>query len=209
VLMGIALLAVGCDRGQTRSDDTRGGEVETSNDSGDLLESKGDSCWRDPDCSGYLRCLEETCRIPPAVEGRADEETPVVTLSSPDDESGAEPAEYDVELATTAAERRRGLMFRPKLAAGWGMLFVYPREAPRSFWMKQTYIGLDMVFMDGEGRVLNVIESAEPRTLEPRRSEGAARFVLEISAGAAADAGIEPGWRMSTENVPDAHTPDR
>lgn len=201
-------VATGCDRGQTRSDDTRTQRTDESQPSEDLLASKGEDCSRDPDCSGYLRCLDGTCRIPPAVEGRRDEQTPVVTLSPPA-EANAEPVDFYVELATNADQRRRGLMFRENMADGWGMLFVYPDEAQRSFWMKNTYIPLDMVFLDGAGRVVNVVTSAEPQTLTARRSADPARFVLEVNAGTASDAGIGPGWTMSVEHVPEAHSPER
>ena len=229
-VLALALLTAGaCDRGQKRSDETEdtpaesngGDEESNAGETSGLLESEGEDCSRDPDCSGYLRCLEGTCTIPPAVEGRHDADTPVVTLSPPDDAATAdggdgsedaeeaESVEFYVELAKTAAERRRGLMYRERLADGWGMLFVYPRDAPRSFWMKNTYIPLDMVFIDTRGNVVSIIESAEPQTLTARRSEGPARFVLELNAGVAAESGIAPGWQMSVDNIPDAYSPER
>lgn len=87
------------------------------------------------------------------------------------------------------------------------MLFVYPDEAPRSFWMKNTYIPLDMIFMGADGRIVKIIESATPRTTTPRPSEKPARFVLELNGGRAGEAGLRTGLRMRVEEIPDKHAP--
>lgn len=107
---------------------------------------------------------------------------------------GAEgPVEFAVEIADDPAEQARGLMFRPSLPAEAGMLFVYDDPQPAVFWMKNTMIPLDMIFLDDAGRVINVIARAEPYTLTPRRSAGEVRAVLEINGGLAEMHGIGPG----------------
>jgi uncharacterized membrane protein (UPF0127 family) len=109
-----------------------------------------------------------------------------------------------VELARTDAEHERGLMYRRELAEDAGMLFVFPEAAPRTFWMKNTLIPLDMLFIDEAGVVAGVVRDAEPLTLTPRGPgpEIRARWVLEVRGGWAARHGVEPGARVRLENVP-------
>jgi hypothetical protein len=94
----------------------------------------------------------------------------------------------NVELAITEAERNHGLMFRPRLSTDDGMLFAYPNEDDRSFWMKNTLIPLDIAFFTADGTLLNVNETptaAVPRQgpWPPSPSKGAARYVLEMNVG--------------------------
>ncbi len=109
-----------------------------------------------------------------------------------------------VELARTDAEHERGLMYRRELAEDAGMLFVFAEEAPRSFWMRNTLIPLDMLFIDEAGVVAGLVRQAEPLTLTPRGPgpEVRARFVLEVAGGWAERHGVEAGARVRLENVP-------
>lgn len=100
---------------------------------------------------------------------------------------------FSLEIADDPEERARGLMFRETMAAGHGMLFLFDPPHEVAFWMRNTPLPLDMVFLDAEGRVLNVIANATPFTDDPRPSEGAARAVLEINGGLAARLGIAKG----------------
>lgn len=105
---------------------------------------------------------------------------------------------FDVELATTPREMARGLMFRDELPDGHGMLFVYEREGRRSFWMKNTRIPLDILFFDGERRLINW-HTAEPCRSDPcpgYPSSAPARYVLELNAGKASALGLAPGDRL-------------
>ncbi len=108
-------------------------------------------------------------------------------------ESG--PVAFDVEIADDPAEQSRGLMFRSALAQEAGMLFVYPEPREAVFWMKNTMIPLDMIFIADDGAVARVEAEAVPYSLTPRRSGAPVRAVLEINGGLAAELGIGPGTR--------------
>lgn len=105
---------------------------------------------------------------------------------------------FRVEVARTPQEQARGLMFRESLPEGHGMLFVYDREGPRSFWMKNTRIPLDILFFDGERRLINW-HTARPCRADPCPAYPAAapaRYVLELNAGRAVAMGLERGDRL-------------
>jgi uncharacterized protein len=100
---------------------------------------------------------------------------------------------FAVELATNDDERSRGLMFRKQLPEGRGMLFDFEREAPVAFWMHNTYIPLDMIFIRGDGSILRIAENAEPLSDRLVPSGGPVRAVLEVIGGTARKLGIAPG----------------
>jgi len=104
---------------------------------------------------------------------------------------------FSVELATNEEERSRGLMFRKELPEGQGMLFDFFQDQPVSFWMHNTYISLDMIFIRGDGRILRIAENAEPLSDRLIPSGGRVRAVLEVIAGTARKLGIAPGDRVS------------
>jgi uncharacterized protein len=103
---------------------------------------------------------------------------------------------FAVEMASTPEEQAKGLMFRRQLPEGQGMLFDFHKEQPTSFWMKNTYIPLDMIFIRGDGRILRIAENTVPlsETLVP--SGGPVRAVLEVIGGTAKQLGIAPGDRV-------------
>ena len=103
---------------------------------------------------------------------------------------------FRVEVARTGEEQARGLMFRTEMGADEGMIF--PRNPPgvASFWMRNTVIPLDMIFIGTDGRILNIAANTVPYSLDSRRSEGIAMAVLELNGGRAAELGIEPGARV-------------
>jgi len=103
---------------------------------------------------------------------------------------------FDVEIADNPDERSRGLMYRKSLARGAGMLFVYEHPQPVSFWMKNTLIPLDMLFLDRQGVVRRVHSDAKPRDLTPIEGGEGIFAVLEINAGLARRYGIGPGTVM-------------
>ncbi|MFZ3227428.1 MAG: DUF192 domain-containing protein [Xanthobacteraceae bacterium] len=104
---------------------------------------------------------------------------------------------FSVELATNDAERARGLMFRKSLPEGHGMLFDFQTEQPVQFWMRNTYIPLDMIFIRGDGRVLNIAQNATPLSDALIPSAGPVRGVLEVIAGTARKYHIAPGDRVT------------
>ncbi len=105
-------------------------------------------------------------------------------------------ATFSVELADSPEERARGLMFREQMASGAGMIFVYESPGPVAFWMKNTLIPLDMIFVDAAGQVTRVHHKAVPGDLTPIDGGDGVLVVLEINAGLAARLGIGPGDQM-------------
>mgnify|MGYP001580450502 CR=1 FL=1 len=103
---------------------------------------------------------------------------------------------FDAELAVTADERSRGLMYRDALPPDRGMLFVFPEEGRHRFWMKNPRIELDIVFIGADRRVVSVVRRATPCRKEPCEqyaAEGPAGYALEIAGGLAARHGIAAG----------------
>lgn len=102
-------------------------------------------------------------------------------------------ARFTVEVADDNAERSRGLMNRESMALSAGMLFVYPRPKAAWFWMRNTLIPLDMIFMDETGTVKNVHHEAQPLDETQIFGGDGIKFVLEINGGLARQIGIAPG----------------
>ncbi len=107
-----------------------------------------------------------------------------------------------VELARTDAERSRGLMWRERLDPDAGMLFLFEESEPHGFWMKNTLIPLDMIFIGDDGRIVGIVESAAPQTTTPREVGAPSRYVLEVNGGFCAARGVRAGDRVRFENVP-------
>ena len=105
--------------------------------------------------------------------------------------------DFSVELATNAAERAVGLMNRKELPEGRGMLFDFHDDQPVQFWMHNTYIPLDMIFIAGDGRVVRVAENAKPMSDDLIPSGRPVRAVLEVIGGTARKFGIAPGDRVT------------
>jgi uncharacterized membrane protein (UPF0127 family) len=104
---------------------------------------------------------------------------------------------FSVEIADTEPAREKGLMFRKQLPDGQGMLFDFHREQEVSFWMKNTYIPLDLIFIQGNGRILRIAENAKPLSTALLPSQGPVLAVLEVSGGIAHRLGIRPGNRVA------------
>ena len=108
-------------------------------------------------------------------------------------------AQFRLEVADTPATRETGLMNRKAMAPDRGMVFVFPAEHDQTFWMKNTYLPLDMVFVGSDGRVAGVVEDARPLTLDVRSVGKPSRFVVELNARTAAARGIREGARVTFE----------
>jgi uncharacterized membrane protein (UPF0127 family) len=139
-----------------------------------------------------LLCLVVAVMAPAgnlAAGGQSELET--VAIETPDDR-----LLFQVEVADDENERARGLMFRRSLAEGEGMIFLYPSPRPVAFWMKNTYLPLDLVFIAEGGLVTGVARNASPLSEEPIPSVVPVIAVLEINGGLAQRLGIEPGARV-------------
>jgi len=104
---------------------------------------------------------------------------------------------FAVEVADNEAEREKGLMFRKELPEGRGMLFDFHRDQEVSFWMRNTYIPLDMIFIRGDGQIQRIAENTEPLSERLIPSGGPVRAVLEVIGGTARKLGIAPGDRVA------------
>jgi uncharacterized membrane protein (UPF0127 family) len=108
-------------------------------------------------------------------------------------------SEYSLELALTPEDQAQGLMFRESLPERHGMLFVFPETAPHHFWMKNTMIPLDMIWMDAGGKVLYVSADTPPCKADPCPTygpDGPAQSVLEIAGGKAKAEGVTVGTKL-------------
>jgi uncharacterized membrane protein (UPF0127 family) len=106
---------------------------------------------------------------------------------------------FTVEVAETAEQQERGLMFRRALGPDRGMIFPYDPPQEVAFWMKNTLIPLDMIFIRADGRIARIAANTTPRSLDPVPSGEPTAAVLEIRGGRAAELGIREGdlveWR--------------
>ena len=111
---------------------------------------------------------------------------------------------FYVEIADDDPSRTRGLMFRDELADNRGMLFIFRQEAPRSFWMRNTRIPLDIIYLDRDWRVVSIVHNARPcrtQRCPSYPSEGASMYVLEVNAGQAQALGLERGDVLTAGNL--------
>ena len=100
------------------------------------------------------------------------------------------PITLKVEVASTDAQRQVGMMFREQLGEEEGMLFIFPTERRNSFWMHNTLIPLDMLFIDSEWKVVGIVERAAPQTDDPRGVPKMSQYVLEVNGGFASRHGL-------------------
>ena len=109
---------------------------------------------------------------------------------------------FNVEFARSEAEKAIGLMFRERLADDEGMLFMWNTSSLRQFWMKNTLINLDILFIDSDYRVVHIEESAQKGSLRIISSLLPVQYVLEINAGQSQLRKITPGALLSAKNLP-------
>jgi len=105
---------------------------------------------------------------------------------------------FAVELAVTDEERQKGLMFRRSLPESYGMLFDFKLDQEVQMWMHNTYVSLDMIFIERDGRIHRIAENTETESDRIIPSGGPVRAVLEVAAGTAKKLGIEPGDRVAS-----------
>ena len=105
----------------------------------------------------------------------------------------------DVEIAHTLASRTRGMMWRTEVTDEKGMLFIFRGNRPLSFWMKNTLIPLDMIFIAEDMKIVGFVERAEPKTLSPRSVDMPATYVLEVRSGYVRDHALKTGTKVEIE----------
>ncbi len=105
-------------------------------------------------------------------------------------------ASFDIEIADNTSARVQGLMHRETMEADQAMLFIFDTQEYQSFWMKDTYLPLDMLFIDAKLNIIQIVENTTPFSEEFIISEEPARFVLEVLAGTSAKMGLEPGQKI-------------
>jgi uncharacterized protein len=108
---------------------------------------------------------------------------------------------FKVEIADTPAKRELGLQYRRELAADHGMLFLFPEEKEQSFWMKNTPIALDLIFINKARRIVGIVEQAVPFSLDSRSVRAPSQFVLEINGGISRRFGIKAGDVVRFEGI--------
>jgi hypothetical protein len=128
-----------------------------------------------------------THRPPPDVQ------KPAVGIETP----GARKPSFLVEIATSPRQREVGLMFRKELPDNTGMLFIFEQEEDHHFWMKNTYIPLDMIFIGGDMAIVGIVHSAAPESTRSLSVGKPSRYVLEINGGLARKEGIAEGQRVT------------
>lgn len=202
IIVSLSVVSTACNQSSAAGNDGSAVEEEDNGDDADGNTSNSTDCSTDTDCESYYRCIDDVCSKPPAMTGEVEDDTPIAEFVGDD---GQQLASFYLELAVTEEEQSRGLMYRPEMEPDWGMLFIYDQERQLSFWMKNTLIELDMIFVGADGEVVGIVEEAEPETQRPRGVGEPAQFVLEVNGGLAAEHGIEPGTTMRLEHVQEHH----
>jgi hypothetical protein len=108
---------------------------------------------------------------------------------------------FQVEIADTPAKRELGLQYRRDLAADHGMIFLFPKESEQTFWMKNTPIPLDMIFINSQRKIVGIVERAAPFSLDSRSVTGASQYVLEINGGLSQRYGFKAGDSVRFEGI--------
>ncbi len=136
------------------------------------------------------------CATPSIVRAQQAPVAGEAALETLDIETAAGPKHFSVEVMRDDTQRARGLMFRRFLPPERGMLFDFKREEPVAMWMKNTFLSLDMIFVDRTGRIVSIAENTEPLSERIIPSGGPVLAVLEVNAGTAQRLGIKPGDRL-------------
>jgi len=108
---------------------------------------------------------------------------------------------FQVEVADSEGEREQGLMNRKSLPADHGMIFVFPRSQPVQFWMKNTFIPLDMIFVDEKGAIAGIKANAKPLSEDIISSPESVRYVIELNGGEAARIKAERGDKVVSDVI--------
>lgn len=134
---------------------------------------------------------------PPPVTEETSESEPGLPVSVVEVHTSEGVERVNVEIAATDEARATGLMYREALGQDEGMLFVFARDEVHSFWMRNTLIPLDMIFIAADGTIVGIVHSAQPRTDTPRSVGKPSRYVLEVPGGWSVARGVEAGDRVT------------
>ncbi|MCB9230320.1 MAG: DUF192 domain-containing protein [Bacteroidia bacterium] len=118
-----------------------------------------------------------------------------------DGESGELRQQINVEIAETEGDRNVGLMYRKSMPDTVGMLFIMPEEEPVDFWMKDTYIPLDLIFLDKNQKILSIAPDNIPQSTSLISCTAPCKYVVEVNAGKSAAWGLETGDKMKLNRV--------
>jgi len=146
---------------------------------------------------------DDSSTVPPSSQVQSTPAAPPVTkmpkvyLSTPQGDVAV-----DVEIVATEAKIQRGLMYRGHLPPDQGMLFLMDHERPWTFWMRNTLIPLDMIFIAKDMKIAGIVENAEPRTETMREVKAPSLYVLEVNAGYSAAHKLTAGAAVRFEGVP-------
>jgi uncharacterized protein len=138
--------------------------------------------------------MQPEARRDPAVQG------PAVVLRT----RGNVRNVVQVEVARNDSTRMRGLMFRRDMAEDHGMIFMFRESSHQAFWMHNTLIPLDMLFIKSDNTILGIVRNATPETDEPREVPGESQYVLEVVGGYCSRHNVMPGDRVEFVDVPPA-----
>jgi len=111
------------------------------------------------------------------------------------------PQKFSIELALSNAQMEQGLMFRRSLAPNAGMLFDFKSPTNVAMWMKNTVIPLDMLFLDTQGRIIDIHERAVPYSTDVIATKAPSRYVIELNGGTVARLGIKPGDQVTSPYI--------
>jgi uncharacterized membrane protein (UPF0127 family) len=146
--------------------------------------------WR----GAYFFCLVLLGAMVSAVACQAQPKVVIATREGRD-------VAFAVEIADTPAKRELGLQYRRELPADRGMIFLFPVESDHSFWMKNTFIPLDMIFISRDRKIVGIVEQAVPFSTDPRVVSAPSLYVLEINGGLSRRHGFRPGDSVRFEGV--------
>jgi uncharacterized membrane protein (UPF0127 family) len=110
-------------------------------------------------------------------------------------------AQLRIEIAETPDELQYGMMYRKTVPDTTGMLFVMPQEDFQSFWMKNTYVSLDIIYLTATGEVVSIQKNAQPLSEKSLPSEGPALYILEVAGGYTDAIGLQPGDRFTANTL--------
>lgn len=152
-------------------------------------------------CLSMSAC-KKAAPLPVAAPDATAEKAPVSGAEVVLRPAGGPPVRVRVRVARTEEQRRRGLMYVQNLPVDEGMLFLFPQEDMQVFWMHNTLISLDMIFIRSDMTVAGVVENAEPLSLENRGVGTPSRYVLEVNGGLAKKWGVAAGTPVTFDKVP-------